>query len=269
MIEMIQRNLEFFKKTPVILGLVIIFIITNGMITTGYAGVKHSNIRWKASYQKEGLTFIPGSFKSNKKTYNIAWKVGPGTYRQFVVFDSKSGGSQEEKLFLFYDEKGSTAIYRNIPSGNNQLPELRKLATVKTKNLHAKLKTAYVPKNTGANQEVKSIEWGKADLKNKVTLIPGNISANFGNFNFLIKVGSDKTLSVIYLEAPGGAELKPLETPLYLLPDEDRETTEIFREIKPLNNSDNPPVLQRIAAVRTEELKAGLKQFSSESAPNR
>ncbi|MGE5558675.1 MAG: hypothetical protein ACM3WV_08690 [Bacillota bacterium] len=60
--------------------------------------------------------------------------------------------------------------------------------------------------------------------------------------------------SPVRFEPGGGAEVPPLEIKLYLYQDLNAGVTFIFKERLPLYNRLEPPVLQKIAVMRTDDL---------------
>jgi len=103
------------------------------------------------------------------------------------------------------------------------------------------------------------ITWQTSYEKDDYLYIPGSVTADFGTFNFMWKIGHNNSCQLITLQNFGAGELPPIEEKLYLLYNENGTTT-IFSEIPSLYNSSEPAKLKKIVTVRTRDLKISPKQ---------
>ncbi len=256
-------HLRKASNFPIFIVLVILVLLLSAFSFSTFFE-KYAKISWGNSYKQGDYTYFPGTIKSDFGTMNIIWKVYHNKNFQLVFYESSSGAeisSKETKLYPLYHDNKTVTIYREILPLSNKLeaPKLNKIATVKTNNLHAVVKTSYHSKGSEINQEVKSVLWGQPYQQNGYRYVPGVISTNFGNFNLFLKISPNNAIQLVAFKSVGGAELGNREIRLYLLEAPQKLTTTVFRERLPINNSNEPFMLQRIVVVKTNELNEGIE----------
>jgi hypothetical protein len=226
---------------------------------------RYPEIIWGDSYPKNGLIFIPGTLQADFGSFPLFWKVDVNHQLELVTSKASGGGElplKEERLYLFYYKNGTTSIFREILPLSNSVdpPKLREIAIVKTNNLYSALGKGSPIKVVDQNKDLRTISWGDLYVKNKMIYQPGILKNESGSFNFAWKVSQPNLVQLITFEnAAGEGEFSPREVKLFILDGPKIGTMSIFKERLPLSNRQEPPMLQRMAIVKAEELNTGLK----------
>lgn len=222
----------------------------------GCPAMKAAVISWGQSYQKSGITYIPGNLKIKTGGFALFWKVIPNAYRLIRQnFTDNGNVSGEEKLYLLFASQSTAMIYCEVKSpADNELSHLKEIAVVKTDNLFKPLNIEFHYQEFAYDKSAQPIQWNNAYKEDGFTFIPGTVKAPFGTFILIVKTSPGVSPQLVTMIPTGSAEIKPLEDKLFLIPNAGEETTTILKERIPLLNSSDPPMLQVIAVVDNDSI---------------
>lgn len=99
------------------------------------------------------------------------------------------------------------------------------------------------------------ITWYAPYYREGHTFYPAVIRTSFGTFTVAWKISEGGFRTLVTFES-ASAKFSPSEIQLHLLRDASNGFTTIYREIMPLNNSFEPPLLKTMAVVKTTELES-------------
>ncbi|MBN2353073.1 MAG: hypothetical protein JXD23_10930 [Spirochaetales bacterium] len=209
-------------------------------------------ISWWAKRSENGMTIIPGSVGADATRLEFRWTIDA---RGTAALTTAAG----EKIFPLVLTGGTAMLFTEKPPAGTGTPRsLRPAATVSTSDLFSVVPPGKTPPASTLPETAGPITWGGKHARGGAEYREGSVKVSFGTFTFYWKKSGGRAPELVSLDEPGSGELPPVETRLLPWSDEATGVTYIFREWHPLLNQAYVSSLRCPAAVKTDELLAGL-----------
>ncbi len=211
-------------------------------------------ISWQAKRAASGATVIPGVVGTGAGRFEFRWVIDA---RDAAALETPAGN----KVRLFASPDGVSLLFtEKIPPPGEKTPIAVALAaTVFTDDLFSVLAPAKKPPASPLAGKAGFVSWGGVQTRGGARYREGTVQASFGKLVFYWKTAAGRSPELVTLEAPGAGELPPAESRLFPWFDGAKGVTFIFQERFPLLNQAFAPSLLCLAAVKTQDLTAGLE----------
>jgi hypothetical protein len=220
----------------------------------------------KPRKEKEPASFS-GSAKAGFGTFNFKWNVDPKGTTKLATLESSGSGElppKEKKIFLQIRNDGTTRLYHEwYPLVNVKKPvTLKYIVDVPTAELFSLLPEVKIPAGiveSTSDQKIQPIAWGKTFKQNNIQYLPCN-AVSAWKLNIFWEKKTNQFPELIAVENYKQQNMTS-KSRLYLLIDENNNTTILFMEKQFQSTQGNIPYLLPVATVKTDELISGFNSM--------